>query len=199
MPTYTVKQQRTLEIVRDMLIDRGLAPTLEEIGSRMGGISRVAVLDHLRALERKGAIRRRPRESRAIEILDPAYTPPRGLPLLGTIAAGTPILEVAQPEEVVLEEYLRIDDDTFLLRVSGSSMIEDHIQDGDLVLIEKCATAHDGDTVVAVIEGETTLKRMYREGRNVRLQPANGSMEPRVVPSDALEVRGVLRGVIRRT
>ncbi|MHC4956161.1 MAG: transcriptional repressor LexA [Planctomycetota bacterium] len=199
MPTYTVKQQRTLEIVRDMLIDRGLAPTLEEIGSQMGGISRVAVLDHLRALERKGAIRRRPRESRAIEILDPKYTPPRGLPLLGTIAAGTPILEVAEPDEVVIEEYLRIDDDTFLLRVAGNSMIEDHIQDGDLVLIEQGVTARDGETVVAVIEGETTLKRLYREGATIRLQPANSGMEPRVVPAEAVEVRGVLRGVIRRT
>jgi len=199
MPTYTVKQQQTLEIVRDMLIDRGLAPTLEEIGSRMGGISRVAVLDHLRALERKGAIRRTPRESRAIEILDPDYTPPRGIPLLGKIAAGTPILEVEDHEEVMLEEYLRIDSDTYMLRVSGESMIEDHIRDGDLVLIERAATARDGETVVAVIAGETTLKRLYREGNMIRLQPANSGMEPRIVPSYEVEIRGVLRGVIRRT
>ena len=199
MPTYTVKQQQTLEIVRDTIIERGLAPTLEEIGSQMGGISRVAVLDHLRALEKKGAIRRKPRESRAIEILDPDYVPPRGIPLLGTIAAGEPILEVAVPDEVVLEEYLRIDDDTYMLRVAGNSMIEDHIQDGDLVLIERGDSARDGETVVAVVEGDTTLKRIYREGSMVRLQPANAAMEPRVVPADDLEIRGVLRGVVRRT
>jgi repressor LexA len=199
MPTYTLKQQQTLEIVRDMLIDRGLAPTLEEIGSQMGGISRVAVLDHLRALERKGAIRRTPRESRAIEILDPDYTPPRGIPLLGRIAAGAPILEVEDREEVMLEEYLRIDSDTFMLRVTGESMIEDHIQDGDLVLIERSTTARDGETVVAVLGGETTLKRLYREGGMIRLQPANSGMEPRIVPSHEVEIRGVLRGVIRRT
>ena len=199
MPTYTVKQQQTLEIVRDMLIDRGLAPTLEEIGSRMGGISRVAVLDHLRALERKGAIRRTPRESRAIEILDPDYTPPRGIPLLGMIAAGAPILEVEDHEEVMLEEYLRIDSDTYMLRVTGESMIEDHIRDGDLVLIERAATARDGETEVAVMGGETTLKRLYREGNMIRLQPANAGMEPRFVPSHDVEIRGVLRGVIRRT
>ena len=106
MPTYTVKQQQTLEIVRDTIIERGLAPTLEEIGSQMGGISRVAVLDHLRALERKGAIRRKARVSRAIEILDPDYLPPRGIPLKGSIAAGSPILEVEDEEEVLLEDYL---------------------------------------------------------------------------------------------
>jgi len=199
MPTYTVKQQQTLEIVRDTIIERGLAPTLEEIGSQMGGISRVAVLDHLRALEKKGAIRRKPRESRAIEILDPDYVPPRGIPLMGTIAAGEPILEVATPDEVILEEYLRIDDDTYLLRVAGNSMIEDHIQDGDLVLIEKGESARDGETVVAVIEGDTTLKRIYREGGMVRLQPANSSMDPRVVPAETVQIRGVLRGVVRRT
>lgn len=199
MPTYTVKQQQTLEIVRDMLIDRGLAPTLEEIGNKMGGISRVAVLDHLRALERKGAIRRTPRESRAIEILDPDYTPPRGIPLLGKIAAGEPILEVEDHEEVMLEEYLRIDSDTYMLRVTGESMIEDHIRDGDLVLIERAATARDGETVVAVMGGETTLKRLYREGNMIRLQPANAGMEPRFVPSHEVEIRGVLRGVVRRT
>jgi len=199
MPTYTLKQQQTLEIVRDMLIDRGLAPTLEEIGNQMGGISRVAVLDHLRALERKGAIKRRPRESRAIEISDPDYTPPRGIPLLGRIAAGEPILEIEDREEIRLEEYLRVDADTFMLRVTGQSMIEDQIRDGDLVLIERSATARDGDTVVAVTEGETTLKRLYREGEMMRLQPANSTMDARLVSADDVEIRGVLRGVIRRT
>jgi len=199
MPTYTVKQQQVLEIVRDMLVERGLAPTLEEIGGQMGGISRVAVLDHLRALEKKGAIRRKARESRAIEILDPDYTPPKGIPLKGTIAAGRPILEVEDPDEVLLDEFLGIRDETFLLRVKGDSMIEDQIRDGDLVLIESARTARDGETVVAVIDGETTLKRFYREGPIVRLQPANEKLEPTYVPAEKIEVRGILRGVIRRT
>jgi len=199
MPTYTVKQQRVLEIVRDTIVERGLAPTLEEIGGHMGGISRVAVLDHLRALERKGAVKRKPRESRAIEIIDPDYIPPKGIPLKGTIAAGSPILEVEDPEDVLLEDFLGVQDDTYLLRVKGESMIEDHIQDGDLVLIERSQTARDGETVVAVIEGETTLKRMYREGAIIRLQPANERLDPTYVPAEKLEVRGVLRGVIRRT
>ena len=199
MPTYTVKQQQVLVIVRDMLADRGLAPTLEEIGGQMGGISRVAVLDHLRALERKGAIRRTPRQSRAIEIIDPDYTPPKGIPLMGTIAAGRPILEVADPDDVMIEDYLGVSDDTFLLRVKGDSMVEDHIQNDDLVLIERGSSARDGEIVVAVIEGETTLKRFYREGPIVRLQPANARHDPTYVQSEKLEVRGVLRGVIRRT
>jgi repressor LexA len=199
MPTYTVKQQRVLEIVRDMLIDRGLAPTLEEIGGQMGGISRVAVLDHLRALERKGAVRRKPRESRAIEILDPDYLPPRGIPLWGTVAAGSPILEVEDSSEVMLEEFLGVDEDSFLLRVKGDSMIDDHIQDGDLVLIERRQTARDGEIAVASFDGEATLKRIYREGDVVRLQPANEQLQPVFVPAEKLEIRGIMRGVIRRT
>ena len=199
MATYTAKQRDVLKIIQASVEERGIAPTLEEIAYDLGGISRVAVLDHLRALEKKGAIRRTARQSRAIEILDKDYEPARGIPLAGVIAAGAPILEVEDREEVNLEEYLNVDAGCFLLRVKGDSMIDDHIMDGDLVLVESGRTARDGDTVVAVVAGETTLKRLYREGRKIRLKPSNESLDPMVYPASEVEVRGVLRGVIRRT
>lgn len=200
MRTYTAKQQEVLEVIRDTLIERGIAPTMEEIGEELGGITRVAVLDHLRALERKGAIRRKARESRAIEILDPEYRPPQGVPILGRIAAGKAILEEEDRDEISLEDYLGVDSETFLLRVEGVSMIEDHIMDGDLVVVERRRTARDGDRVVAVIDGEVTLKRFYKaKGGKVRLQPANGNLKPRLYPAKSVRIRGVVRGVIRRT
>jgi repressor LexA len=199
MPTYTVRQQQVLEFVRATLEERGIAPTLEEIATDLGGISRVSVLDHLRALERKGAIRRRQREARAIEILDPQYVPSRGVPLVGTIAAGTPILESSVREDVDLEEFLGVGNGSFLLRVRGNSMVEDHICDGDLVLVESRTTARDGETVVAVVNEEVTLKRLQRDRDRIRLEPANGSLQPMVFPAGEVQIRGVVRGVIRRT
>lgn len=196
--SYTPKQLVALKIIRATIEERGVAPTLEEIAFEMGGISRVAVLEHLRALEKKKAIARKARESRAIEILDPDYAPARGIPVSGRIAAGAPVLEVEDREDVSLRDFLRVDDGCFLLRVEGESMIEDHIMDGDLVLVESGSTARDGQTVVAVIDGETTLKRFYREDGKVRLQPANEALSPLIVRADEVQIRGVLRGVIRR-
>ncbi len=199
MPTYTVRQQQVLEFVRATLEERGIAPTLEEIATDLGGISRVSVLDHLRALERKGAIKRRQREARAIEILDPQYVPTRGVPLVGTIAAGAPILEASVREDVDLEQFLGVENSSFLLRVRGDSMIEDHICDGDLVLVESRTTARDGETVVAVVGEDVTLKRFQRDRDRIRLEPRNASIAAMVFPADAVQVRGVVRGVIRRT
>jgi len=198
MRTYTAKQREVLEFVRQSLEERGIAPTLEEIGGALGGTSRVTALAHLRALERKGAIRRRARESRAIEVLDADYRPARGVPLVGAIAAGEPILEAEDREDIRLEEYLGAGEDTFLLRVQGDSMIDDQIRDGDLVLVESRKNARDGEVVVAVVGEEVTLKRFYREKVGIRLQPANGRLKPKVHRSEDVEIRGVVKGVIRR-
>jgi len=174
----------------------------------VGGISRPSVLDHLRALERKGAIRRKPRESRAIEVLDRDYCRLPGIPLAGTIAAGEAILaaeEVGGENRIALDEYLGADEDTFLLRVSGDSMVDDHIVEGDLVLVQRSATARDGDVVVAIVgdggdgTGEATLKRFYRDRGGVRLVPANSRLRAQVYPPGQIEVRGIVRGVVRRT
>jgi len=199
MPTYTVRQREVLLFIKSTLEERGVAPTLEEIGESLGGITRVAVFDHLRALERKGAIKRRSREARAIEVLDREYAPVRGIPLAGTIAAGEPIMEIEDREEVRLQEILGATEGTFLLRVRGDSMIEDHICDGDLVLVESVRMARNGETVVAVVNGDVTLKRLYRERDRVRLQPANPRLKARSYPAKSVKIRGVVRGVIRRT
>jgi len=199
MATYTVRQREVLLFIKTTQEERGVAPTLEEIGESLGGITRVAVLDHLRALERKGAIKRRFREARAIEILDHEYAPVRGIPLAGTIAAGEPIMEIEDREEVRLQELLGADEGSFLLRVRGDSMIEDHICDGDLVLVESVRSARNGETVVAVVDGDVTLKRFYRERDRVRLQPANPRLKARTYPAGSVKIRGVVRGVIRRT
>lgn len=198
MPAYTVRQLEIMEFARDSVEERGVAPTLEEIAVQLGGITRVSVLGHLRALERKGAIRRRAREARSIEILDPDYRPNRGLPLAGTIAAGRPILAAEDREDVQLEDFLGVRENCYLLKVAGQSMIDDHIADGDLVLIEKRATPRNGEMVVAVVDEEATLKRFYKEGREIRLQPANAAMDALRFPAERVEVRGVVRGVIRR-
>ncbi|MGQ0612293.1 MAG: transcriptional repressor LexA [Planctomycetaceae bacterium] len=198
MATYTAKQHEVLEIIRQSLEERGIAPTLEEIAEALGGTSRVTALAHLRALEKKGAIRRRARESRAIEMLDVRYRPARGVPLLGSIAAGEPILEAEVREDIRIEEYLGAQEGTFLLRVEGDSMIEDQIRDGDLVLVESRSSARDGEVVVAVVGGEVTLKRLFREKARIRLQPANATLSPKTYASDEIEVRGVVKGVIRR-
>lgn len=197
--TYTRRQHDVLVFVRDTIEERGIAPTLDEIGMELGGIHRVSVLDHLRQLEQKGAIRRRPRESRAIEIIDPDYQPRQGIPIEGSIAAGEPILEAEDREDVSLEDYLGVGDKSFLLRVEGDSMIEDHICDGDLVLVESRRTASNGQVVVAVVDGDVTLKRFYREGRKIKLKPANSRLRPRTYDASAIQLRGVVRGVIRRT
>ncbi len=208
MATYTVRQQEVLEFISDSVRERGVAPTLEEIAQGLGGISRPSVLDHLRALERKGAIRRKARESRAIEVLDRDYCRTPGIPLAGTIAAGAPILaaeEVGDEHRIEIEEYLGAGEDTFLLRVSGDSMVDDHIVPGDLVLVRRSETARDGDVVVAIVSdggdgsGEATLKRFYRQRDEVRLEPANATLRPQRYRADEVEIRGVVRGVIRRT
>ena len=200
MVTYTARQYDVLTFIRATIEERGIAPTLEEIGMELGGISRVSVLDHLRALEKKGAIRRRPRESRAIEVLDPAIMPAKGIPIAGATDAAEPILEVEDREDVTLESYLRVGERSFLLRVQGDSMIGDHICDGDLVLVESATSARDGDTVVAVVDGEVTLKRFFKEQKGrMRLQHSNEGLRPKTYKSSAVRVRGIVRGVIRRT
>ena len=197
MHPYTKKQRALLEFASKFCRTHGVPPTLEEIGNHFK-VSRVTAFQHLRALERRGAVRRREREARSLEILDPTYRP---IPLLGTISAGSPIEAVEDSDTVDLRDFFPAKGDFYLLRVRGDSMIDDHIADGDLVLVERRSEPKDGDTVVAVLPGlgveEATLKRFYREsGGRVRLEPRNKRMKARTVPE--VEVRGVVRGVLRK-
>jgi repressor LexA len=197
MMGYTKKQRDLLEFVGLYQRENGVSPTLEEIGNHFG-ISRVTVFQHVSALKKRGALTQRPREARSLEILDPAFRP---VPLLGTIAAGGPIEAVEEPEPLDLASFFPTRGDYYVLKVQGDSMIEDHIEDGDLVLVERRTDARDGDTVVAILPGdgveETTLKRFYREGGGmVRLEPRNPRLQP--IRSREVKVRGIVRGVLRK-
>lgn len=198
---YTPKQLQIMNFIRDYRTSHHTSPTLEEIGESLG-VHRVTVHQHVAALVKKGAIRKLPQRSRSIEILDRDYLPEATVPVLGRIAAGRPIEAVEDSEQYTLEELLPIapGDNVYLLRVIGQSMIEDHITDGDLVMVERSAQPREGEIVVAVVDGEATLKRMYREADgSVRLQPSNATMSPIYVrPPQQLDIRGVVRGVLRK-
>lgn len=200
-PRLTKRQQQVLDFIQECIEERGYPPTMREIGEAMGIRSTNGVNDHLKALERKGYLTRQTLKSRALQPADAggALT----IPLVGAVAAGQPLLAVEN-----VEDQLRIDrsllgagEADFALRVKGDSMIEDGIFDGDYVFVRKQPTARAGETVVAMIEDEATVKRYYPEEGRVRLQPANAQMDPIVVDAAearALELLGVVVGIYRR-
>lgn len=196
----TRRQRDILDFLRDYVEEHGISPTLEEIAAHFD-VNKVTVFGHVAEMERKGVIRRRARGiSRGLEIVDQeedSGSPAPRLSILGKIAAGAPIETIEEPEEIDFADFVPDGRDVYALEVSGTSMIEDAIADGDIVLIERKSTARDGETVVAVLpDGEATLKRFYREKGRIRLQPANSSMEPIYVKD--VEIRGVVIGVVRR-
>ena len=193
---YTPRQREVMECIARYQKAEGISPTLEEVGEHLG-ITRVTVFQHVRALEKKGALRTEPLLARSLEILDPDYLPSRGVPLLGEIAAGCPIEAVEDAEEILVEDLVPSGAGLYALRVRGESMIDEGIRDGDYVIVERRESARDGDTVVAIVgDNEATLKRFYREADHIRLQPANPSMEP--IRVREVEIRGIVRGVLRR-
>lgn len=193
----TPRQREILEFIRACIRERGYGPTVREICTAFQFRSPNGAYCHLRALERKGLIKREPRASRSIQIPD-AHEPPPVLPLAGVIAAGQPV-EANETCETIDFRDLFDQPDLFVLRVRGDSMIEDQIADGDYVIVRKQSLARDGQIVVALVEGQdATLKRFYREGRMIRLEPANSAMEPIVVPAQEVQILGVVVGVIRR-
>lgn len=202
-PMLTEKQIKVLRYFRDYRRDRGIAPTLEEAAEALG-VSKITIHEHLNQLTRKGVVHKDRAKARAVAILhDPdaidGVTPGLPtLPVLGVIAAGRPIEALEDREDVSLGDLVPTGEQIYLLRVRGKSMIEDHIDEGDLVVVERRETAQDGDIVVALLtDEEATLKRYYRERNGtVRLQPANSSMPP--IFTTQLQIRGVVRGVIRR-
>lgn len=201
-PPLTRRQKDILDFFRDYQERQGLAPTLEEIAQHLG-VNKVTVFGHVAELERKGVIKKRAkRASRSLAIVGKktAAAPARthGVRILGTIAAGRPIATIESEEELELDHMLGRGRDLYALRVKGNSMIEDSIRDGDVVVVERRTNPHNGETVVAVLEGEeATLKRYYDEGELVRLQPANAELKPVRVKKDAIEIRGVLVAVVR--
>jgi repressor LexA len=161
--------------------------------------SLATVHKHLRLLEEKGAIRRLPGRSRALEVrTTPADAQGNRVPLLGRVAAGTPIEPIEVDESVTIPDELLGHGETFALRVQGDSMIDDGIHDGDVVLVERQATADNAQTVVALLDGEATIKRFYQRRDGVHLEPANPALSPVVVSPERVEIRGVVVALLRR-
>jgi repressor LexA len=197
----TPRQTDVVVAIRNYRHLHGYSPTMQELADQLG-TSKVTIFEHVGALEKKHVLHRNKHKARSLEIVDDALLPDEDrttkLPLLGSIAAGSPIEAVENREEIDLEQLFRSNTGVYVLRVRGESMIEDHLCDGDYVVIERRETAKNGEQVVALLDsGEATLKRFYREGSRIRLQPANSTMEPRFVEADRCRVQGVVIGVLR--
>jgi repressor LexA len=196
MKGLTAKQRRVLDVIRQWLKVRGQPPTVREIGLEIGVASSCTVQRHLDALERKGFIKRDRYKYRSIELAQsefPMFTRAVTVPILGSIAAGVPILANEQIEDTfALPIDVVGDDQMFMLRVKGDSMVGAGIFDGDLVAIRQQPDANNGEIVAALIEDEATVKRFYREGDHVRLQPEN----PEYPPIVAQDVRVLGRVVM---
>jgi len=188
----TPRQLEVLRCIEEYTDRKGFSPTLQEIADRLR-VSKVTVLGHLRQLEKGRHIRRGYYRRRGIQLL----TRTRRIPVVGRIAAGRPIDAIAHPGDLDLLAVLKENREYFALEVRGDSMTGDGILDGDYVIAERRPVAEDGETVVALLEdGTATLKRFYREGNRVRLQPANPSVEPLVV--DRVRIQGVVVGIFRK-
>jgi repressor LexA len=197
----TPRQLDVIVAIRDYRHLHGIAPTMQELADQLG-TSKVTIFEHVGALEKKHVLRRDKHKARSLEIVSDERLPDENrstkLPLLGSIAAGSPIEAVEHRQELDLETLFHAKNGVYVLRVRGESMIDDHLCDGDYVVIERRESARNGEQVVALLDtGEATLKRFYKEGSKVRLQPANGSMEPRVVDAARCKVQGVVIGVLR--
>ena len=193
----TERQREIYEFIRIKIESRGYGPTVREIGEGFDIKSPNGVMCHLKALEKKGLIKREGFRARAIQLSD--HRPPAApIPMYGYVAAGSPTPAIEQDNRLDFQELLG-GKNHFALQVRGLSMIEDHIADGDFVIIRKQETADNGQRVVAMINNEVTLKRFFKKRDQIRLQPANESMEPIIVsPSDDTKILGVLVGVVRR-
>jgi repressor LexA len=198
----TPKQLQVLRFIRDFRATHSLSPTIDEIAAALG-VSKITVHEHLGHLQRKGAIQREKAKARAIDLLQdpdarcPSPSTDSTLSILGTIAAGAPLEAIEDGEPWSISDLMTPGKEHYLLRVRGDSMVEDHIQDGDLVLVERRETARNGETVVAILpDHQATLKRFYREDGRIRLQPANATLDP--ILTDQVTVRGVVVGVIRK-
>lgn len=202
----TKRQRDVYDFISSFVQQNGYSPSFEEIGQGLGLSSLATVHKHVCNLEKKGLLRRDYNRSRSIDVLpvrglfkrQPKVQAEISLPLLGRIAAGQPIEAVENPETISLGDITR-SRDVFVLQVKGESMRDEHIVDGDYVLVEKSDNAHDGEIVVALVDGsDATLKRLYREGTDIRLQPSNAAMKAIVVPARSVKVQGRVIGVLRK-
>jgi repressor LexA len=204
----TRRQKEFLDFLAGFLEKRGYSPSYEEIADGLSLASLATVHKHILALETKNYVTRSFNRSRSLELTPKFYDEMRQnqpqaasmeVPLLGRIAAGAPVEAIAGQDTLSFSDFVG-DPSTYALKVRGESMIEDHICDGDFVLVERATDAREGDIVVALVDQmETTLKRFYLEaGDRVRLQPANASMQPIFVPRSSVEIQGKVLAVLRK-
>jgi repressor LexA len=198
----TRRQKQILSFLETYIRSNGYAPSFEEIAEEFHLNSLATVHEHLTNLEQKGYIRRAHNERRAIEMVPrQGQTGATELPLLGQVAAGEPIEAIPQPETIAVpNDLLPRRGSAYVLRVRGDSMVDDHIQDGDLVVVHNRNTANQGQMVIALVQGTSaTVKRIYREADGwVRLQPSNERMQPIRVHENDLLIQGIVVGVIRK-
>lgn len=197
----TKRQREVLDVIRGFIESHGYSPSLEEIGGQLGLSSVATVHKHVTHLVEKGFVRRVWNQNRSIELAsDPSRPGTLDLPLVGTIAAGRPVEAVATPETIrIPSDLVAGRGRTFVLRIQGESMSGDGIVDGDYVIIEERQVARDGETVVALVDGnDATLKRFHRDGVHVRLQPSNPAVAAIVVPADRVQIQGIVVGLIRK-
>jgi repressor LexA len=197
----TRRQKEILDFLDRHIAKKGYAPTIEEIGEHFGLSSLATVHKHLTNLQSKGLIKRDWNRSRALELV-PAQVAVQAveLPLLGRVAAGSPIEAITASETIFVPQDMVGRRDTYVLQVKGDSMIDEQIRDGDFVIVENRRHANDGEMVIALVDGDSaTLKKLYREGGGkVRLQPANAQVKPIVLDQDRLRIQGVVIGVLRK-
>ncbi len=218
MRYLTERQRDILNFIRAFQKERGMAPTHREICDHFGFSSYGTVYKHLSLLQKKGLIRRDWNQKRGVEVVDDVASEPgslpettkgsdsrrderssaRELPLFGYIAAGRPLDVDVSNETITVPEHLTSRGENYVLKVRGDSMVDDGILDGDLVIIVRKQVADNGEMVVANVNGEVTLKRLYKEGERVRLQPANSMMSPIYAAARDVAVQGVVVGLMRR-
>ena len=197
----TAKQQEILEYIKEEILKRGYPPAVREICEAVNLKSTSSVHAHLETLEKNGYIRRDPTKPRAIEICDDSFQMVRtemvSLPVVGQVAAGTPILAEQNIEQYfpVPAEMVPTGEPSFVLKVKGDSMINAGIFNGDQIFVQSCNTARNGDTVVALIDDSATVKTFYKENGHIRLQPENDTMDPIIV--DDCQILGKVFGVFR--
>jgi repressor LexA len=198
MEGLTPRQEQVLEFIIRNIDERGYPPTLREISLEIGTSGTVSAIHHLEALERKGFIRRESGSSRGIVLNREPRTEFAQLPIVGQVRAGLPALALEEIEGYYPLEQLQLRGGTFFLRVKGDSMINDAIVEGDLALIRPQETAQNGDIVVAMVDGEATLKRFYRERDHIRLQPRNPNMAPIIIPAgEEVRIIGKVIKIVR--
>jgi repressor LexA len=199
-PMLTKRQKELVDYLDAYISKAGYAPTLDEIGQHFGLSSLATIHKHLTNLERKGMIRRKWNRSRALEVVPQQRRAAAiELPLVGRVAAGVPIEPIEENDTIAVPEELVGRGETFVLRVKGTSMVQEGILDGDFVVVQGRNTADNGDTVVALVRGEATVKRFYREKAGmIRLQPANDALTPIIVRGNEVEIRGVVVAVMRK-